>query len=351
MVNVALITGVTGQDGSYLAELLLDKDYFVYGIVRRTSQFNTQRIEHLRTNERFHYVYGDVTDPFSLGNAFQLIDSHHPSVDRVEVYNLAAQSHVRVSFDLPDYTAQVDALGTLRILEMIRGWKHANKTRFYQASTSELYGDVLEIPQTERTPFNPQSPYAIAKLYSFYITKNYRDAYGMFACNGILFNHESERRGPTFVTRKITLGIGEILNAQSAGDDTKILELGNLDAKRDWGHAKDYVYGMYLMLQTSTPDDYVLSTGEQYSVREFVERAFNLCGITIKWRGESIHEEGYDESTGRVYVKINPKYFRPTEVETLLGDSSKARTVLGWTPKISFGELVERMVNEDVKRV
>jgi len=344
---VALITGVTGQDGSYLAELLLEKGYQVYGIVRRSSQFNTQRIEHLRGNPRFRYFYGDVTDAFSLANAFHTIEERHPDLTKLEVYNLSAQSHVRVSFDLPDYTAQVDALGTLRILELIKNLKIKDKVRFYQASTSELYGDVLEMPQSEKTPFNPQSPYAIAKLYSFYITRNYRDAYGIFACNGILFNHESERRGPTFVTRKITITLGEILRAQKNGDDTKYLELGNLDAKRDWGHAKDYVYGMYLMLQQEKPEDYVLSTGEQYSVREFVQRAFALKNITISWRNKGLKEEGYDEQTGRVYVKINPKYFRPTEVHTLLGDSTKARTQLGWNPEITFDELVQRMVDED----
>jgi GDPmannose 4,6-dehydratase len=343
-MRIAFITGINGQDGSYLSELLLEKDYYVYGIVRRSSQFNTQRIEHLINHPKFKYFYGDVTDSLSLSNVLSTIENLHSNdnIERFEIYNLAAQSHVRVSFDIPDYTAQVDAVGTLRLLELIKTLRNKNVVRFYQASTSELYGEVLEIPQTETTPFNPKSPYAIAKLYSYHIVKNYREAYGLFACNGILFNHESERRGPTFVTRKITIGLGNILK----GKADKIT-LGNLDAKRDWGHAKDYVYGMWLMLQQDKPDDFVLSTGEQYSVREFVERTFKLKGINIKWRGTGVNEEGYDENTEKVYIDVSSKYFRPTEVETLLGDSSKAREMLNWVPQITFDELVKRMVDED----
>jgi len=341
-MKIGFITGINGQDGSYLAELLLEKDYYVYGIVRRSSQFNTQRIEHLIDHPKFKYFYGDVTDSLSLSNVLSTIENLHSNVERFEIYNLAAQSHVRVSFDIPDYTAQVDAVGTLRLLELIRTLKNKNVVRFYQASTSELYGKVLETPQTEKTPFNPQSPYAIAKLYSYHIVKNYREAYNLFACNGILFNHESERRGPTFVTRKITIGLGNILR----GKLDKIT-LGNLDAKRDWGHAKDYVYGMWLMLQQEKPDDYVLSTGEQYSVREFVEKAFKLKRINIKWRGTGIKEQGYDENTGEIYIDVSSNYFRPTEVETLLGDSTKARKVLNWVPQITFDELVKKMVDED----
>jgi GDPmannose 4,6-dehydratase len=347
MVYIALITGITGQDGSYLSELLLEKGYHVYGIVRRSSQLNTKRIDHLWNHPLFKTFHGDVTDGFSLLSTIKTIEERHrENLTQFEIYNLAAQSHVRVSFDMPEYTAQVDAIGTLRLLEVIRHLPSKDKVRFYQASTSELYGKVLEIPQSERTPFNPTSPYAVAKMYSYYIVKNYREAYGLYACNGILFNHESERRGETFVTRKITIGLGKILSGEM-----DYLQLGNLDAKRDWGHAKDFVRGMHLMLQGPEPEDFVLSTGEQYSVREFVERSFSLRGFTILWRGHGIKEEGYDKATGKVLIRINPSYFRPTEVDTLLGNSSKARKQLGWKPEISFEELVSRMVEYDAPQI
>jgi GDPmannose 4,6-dehydratase len=337
----ALITGVTGQDGAYLAELLLAKGYEVHGIKRRSSLFNTDRIDHLyqdpHVSERnFVLHYGDMTDSSSL---IRIIQQVQPD----EIYNLAAQSHVAVSFEEPEYTANSDALGPLRILEAIRILGLDKKTRFYQASTSELYGLVQETPQKETTPFYPRSPYAVAKLYAYWITINYREAYGIYACNGILFNHESPVRGETFVTRKITRALARIkLGLQDC------LHLGNMNAKRDWGHAKDYVEMQWLMLQQEQAEDYVIATGVQYSVREFVEAAANEIGLAITWRGEGIDEKGYDEN-GKCILAVDPRYFRPTEVETLLGDASKAKQKLGWVPKISFKELVAEMMREDLK--
>lgn len=335
----ALITGITGQDGSYLAEFLLDKGYEVHGFRRRASSFNTQRIDHL-LNDFHNYGnnlflhYGDLTDSPSV---FRVIQQVMPD----EIYNLAAQSHVAVSFEEPEYTANSDALGTLRILECIRLLGLSKHTRFYQASTSELYGLVQQVPQIESTPFYPRSPYAVAKLYSYWITVNYREAYGIYACNGILFNHESPRRGEIFVTRKITMALSRIkLGIQDC------LYLGNLDSKRDWGHAKDYVEMQWLMLQQETPEDFVISTGVQHSVRDFVTKAAQELGIEIFWKGTGIDEKGYT-SDGKCIVAVDKKYFRPTEVDTLLGDSSKARAKLGWQPKISFGDLVSEMVRED----
>jgi GDPmannose 4,6-dehydratase len=337
----ALITGVTGQDGSYLASLLLEKGYEVHGIKRRSSIFNTDRIDHLYQDphdqdRRFILHYGDMTDSSSLVRIMQQVQPD-------EVYNLAAQSHVAVSFEEPEYTANSDALGALRILEAIRILKLEKKTRFYQASTSELYGLVQEIPQRETTPFYPRSPYAVAKLYAYWITVNYREAYGIYACNGILFNHESPVRGETFVTRKITRALARIkLGLQDC------LYLGNLDARRDWGHAKDYVEMQWLMLQQEQPEDFVIATGVQYSVREFVDTAAREIGIVVTWKGEGVDEKGYDES-GKCIVSVDPRYFRPTEVETLLGDPTKAQQKLGWTPKITFNELVSEMMLEDMK--
>ena len=346
MNKVALITGVTGQDGSFLAEFLIEKGYEVHGIIRRSSSFNTERIEHLYFEEwvrdmkrcrALNLHYGDMTDSSSL---IRIIQQIQPD----EIYNLAAQSHVKVSFDVPEYTAETDATGTLRLLEAVRILGLEKKTKIYQASTSELYGLVQEIPQRETTPFYPRSPYGVAKLYGFWITKNYRESYGMFAVNGILFNHESERRGETFVTRKITLAVARI----AAGEQDK-LYLGNLDALRDWGYARDYVECMWLMLQHDTPEDFVIATGEQHSVREFTERAFSEVGINLRWEGEGINERGIDTATGRVLVEVDPKYFRPAEVETLLGDPAKAKKLLGWNPsKTSFEELVRIMVRHDV---
>jgi len=336
----ALITGITGQDGAYLAELLLEKGYEVHGIKRRTSLFNTDRIDHLYqdphdSDRRFVLHHGDLTDSSSL---IRIIQQVQPD----EIYNLAAQSHVAVSFEEPEYTANSDALGALRILEAIRILGLEKKTRFYQASTSELFGLVQEVPQKETTPFYPRSPYAVAKLYAYWITVNYREAYGMYACNGILFNHESPIRGETFVTRKITRALARIkLGLQDS------LYLGNLDAKRDWGHAKDYVEMQWLMLQQETPEDFVIATGVQYSVRDFVNAAAKELGMSITWRGQGIDEIGSLE--GKDIVKVDPRYFRPTEVETLLGDPSNAKAKLGWTPKIPFEELVAEMVREDLK--
>jgi GDPmannose 4,6-dehydratase len=325
----ALITGITGQDGSYLAELLLEKGYEVHGIVRRASLINTDRIDHIYDSITLHY--GDLTDSTNLVRIIQIVQPD-------EIYNLGAQSHVKVSFEIPEYTGQVDALGTLRILEAVRLLGMENNVRIYQASTSELYGLVQEIPQRETTPFYPRSPYGCAKIYGYWITKNYRESYGMYACTGILFNHESPRRGETFVTRKITRALSRISTGQQS-----ILELGNLNAKRDWGHAKDFVEAMWLMLQQETPDDFVIATGEQYSVREFVEEAAPYFGMKIVWEGEGLDEVGIDKNTGKTIVRVNPKYFRPAEVETLLGDATKAKEKLGWTPKTSFKQLVEDM--------
>ncbi len=337
----ALITGITGQDGSYLAEFLLNKGYEVHGIKRRASSFNTTRIDHLyrdphEENVRFFLHHGDLTDS---SNLIRIIQQIQPD----EIYNLAAQSHVAVSFEEPEYTANSDALGSLRILEAIRILGMEKKTRFYQASTSELYGQVQETPQTETTPFYPRSPYAVAKLYAYWITVNYREAYGIYACNGILFNHESPVRGENFVTRKITRALARI----KLGLQEK-LYLGNLDAKRDWGHAIDYVEMQWLMLQQDQPEDFVIATGVQYSVRDFVNAAANELGMSIKWEGKGIDEKGYD-ANGNCIIHVDPRYFRPTEVETLLGDPSKAKEKLGWVPKISFDELVSEMVIEDLK--
>lgn len=330
-MKTALITGITGQDGSYLAELLIEKGYMVHGIVRRSSLINTHRIDHIFDHPQIKLHYGDLTD---AGNLIHVIQKCKPD----EIYNLAAQSHVKVSFELPEYTGNVDGLGTLRILEAVRILEMEDKVRIYQASTSELYGLVQEVPQKETTPFYPRSPYGVAKLYAYWITKNYRESYGMYACTGILFNHESPRRGETFVTRKITRGLSKI----SCGLQD-VLYLGNLNAKRDWGHAKDYAEAMWLMLQQDSPDDYVIATGQQYSVREFVEKSASYFGMDIEWQGEGLDEIGIDKNTGRVIIKVDDKYFRPAEVESLLGDATKAKEQLGWEPKISFDELVEDM--------
>lgn len=341
MMKKALITGITGQDGAYLAELLLEKGYEVHGIKRRTSLFNTDRIDHLYKDQhegdvRFFLHYGDMTDSTNL---IRIIQQVQPD----EIYNLAAQSHVHVSFDTPEYTANADALGTLRLLEAVRILGLEKKTRFYQASTSELYGLVQETPQRESTPFYPRSPYAAAKLYGYWITVNYREAYGMYACNGILFNHESPMRGETFVTRKITRAVARIkLSLQ------KKLYLGNLSAKRDWGFAKDYVEAMWLLLQQNQAEDYVIATGEMHTVREFVELAFKEVGITIAWQGRGIDEQGIDQVTGAVLVEVDPRYFRPTEVELLLGDAARARENLGWKPRTTLQELCGMMVREDL---
>ena len=330
MSKVALITGITGQDGSYLAELLLEKGYEVHGIVRRASLINTHRIDHIYEQIKLHY--GDLTDAMSVTNLIK-------DVEPDEIYNLGAQSHVKVSFEIPEYTAQVDGLGTLRVLEAVRLLGMEMKTRVYQASTSELYGEVQQTPQTETTPFYPRSPYGVAKLYGYWIVKNYRESYGIHASSGILFNHESPRRGETFVTRKITRGLSRI----SVGEQ-ECLYLGNLNARRDWGHAKDYVEAMWLMLQQDEPDDYVIATGEQYSVKDFVDKAAPFFGFNIEWMGEGELEFGYDWNTKRKVIAVDKKYFRPAEVESLLGDASKAKRKLGWEPKISFDQLIEDMV-------
>jgi GDPmannose 4,6-dehydratase len=349
MKKTALITGITGQDGSYLAELLIEKGYEVHGTLRRSSSFNTARIEHLyfeewvrdmRQQRLVNLHYADMTDSSSL---IRIIQNIQPD----EIYNLAAQSHVKVSFDVPEYTAETDAVGTLRLLEAVRILGLENKTRIYQASTSELFGLVQEIPQRETTPFYPRSPYGVAKLYGYWITKNYRESYGMFAVNGILFNHESERRGENFVSRKITLAAARI--AQGLQDK---LYLGNLDAKRDWGYAKDYVECMWLMLQHDEPEDFVIATGKMHSVKEFCTLAFAEAGIDLRWKGEGIEEKGIDKATGQVWVEVDPKYFRPAEVEQLLGDPSKAKKLLGWNPqKTSFEDLVKLMVKHDMEFV
>ncbi|WP_377519785.1 GDP-mannose 4,6-dehydratase [Priestia megaterium] len=348
-MKTALITGVTGQDGSYLAEFLLEKGYEVHGLIRRSSSYNQERLEDLLTeeaasallnNSNFHLHYGDVTDAL---NVTRIIGDIQPD----EIYNLAAQSHVRVSFDMPGYTLDVDAKGTLNILEAVRILGLTDKTRVYQASTSELYGKVQEVPQKETTPFYPRSPYGVAKIYGFWITKNYRESYNMFAVNGILFNHESERRGETFVTRKITLAASRI----AQGKQEK-LTLGNLDSLRDWGYAKDYVECMWLILQHDKPEDFVIATGEMHSVREFVQLAFKHTGIEIEWSGEGLEEKGTNKATGEVIVEIDPKFFRPAEVDQLLGDPTKAKTLLNWNPtKTSFEELVRIMVEADMKKV
>lgn len=342
--KVALITGITGQDGAYLAELLLNKGYEVHGIKRRASSFNTQRVNHLYHDPHFkglpfYLHYGDLTDSTNL---IRIIQEVQPD----EIYNLAAQSHVQVSFEVPEYTANTDALGTLRILEAIRILGLQDKTKFYQASTSELFGKVQEVPQSEKTPFYPRSPYGAAKLYAYWITVNYREAYDMFAVNGILFNHESPLRGETFVTRKITRAVVRI----AAGKQEKLF-LGNLNAKRDWGHAKDYVEGMYLIMQQETPEDFVLATGETHTVREFCDKAFGLVGIDVEWRGEGVNERGIDTESGDILVEIDPRYFRPTEVDLLIGDPAKANEKLEWKPKYSFNELIEDMVTSDAEEI
>jgi GDPmannose 4,6-dehydratase len=348
-MKTALITGINGQDGSYLAELLLEKGYTVHGVIRRSSTFNTERIEHLyidslikdlHTKQRIKLHYGDMTDSTNL---IRLIQQIKPD----EIYNLAAQSHVKVSFELPEYTAETDGIGTLRLLEAIRICGLEQKTKIYQASTSELYGKVQEIPQTETTPFYPRSPYGVAKIYAFWITKNYRESYNIFAVNGILFNHESERRGETFVTRKITLAVARIKHGLQ-----EKLYLGNLNSLRDWGYAKDYVECMWLMLQQEEPEDYVIATGEQHSVREFCELAFKEVGVSLVWEGTNENEKGICKETGKVLIEVDPNYYRPAEVETLLGNPSKAKNQLGWNPtRTSFDELVKIMVQHDLKYV
>lgn len=341
MSKIALITGITGQDGAYLAEFLLNKGYEVHGIKRRASSFNTDRIDHLYQdphvkNQRFKLHYGDLTDSMNL---VRLVQEIQPD----EIYNLGAQSHVAVSFECPEYTADAVGMGALRILEAIRITGLEKKTRYYQASTSELYGEVQEIPQKETTPFYPRSPYAVAKLYAYWITVNYREAYGIYACNGILFNHESPIRGETFVTRKITRAFARIkLGLQDN------VYLGNLNAKRDWGHAKDYIEMQWLMLQQESPEDFVIATGVQYSVRDFVNKAAKAAGIEMQWKGEGVDEKGYDKATGKCLVEVDKRYFRPTEVETLLGDPTKAKEKLGWVPKIGLEEMVKEMVEHDI---
>lgn len=341
--KVALITGVTGQDGSFLAELLLEKGYHVYGVIRRSSSFNTGRVDHIYKDphvvSRFKLLYGDLTD---TANLVSIISQTQPD----EIYNLGAQSHVKVSFELPEYTANVDGLGTLRILEAVRSCGLQSKVRFYQASTSELYGKVVETPQSETTPFYPRSPYGVAKLFSYWITVNYREAYDMFAVNGVLFNHESPRRGETFVTRKVTMAVARImLGLQDC------LYLGNLDAKRDWGHAKDYVYAMWLMLQQDKPEDFCIATGETHTVREMVEKSFLVAGITVQWKGDNgtVNEYGVDAKTGKTIVRIDEKYFRPSEVDLLLGNPAKAQSVLGWKRNVLFDDLIKEMVVSDIE--
>lgn len=341
-MKIALITGITGQDGSYLAELLLEKGYEVHGIIRRASTFNTQRIDHIyqdphEENVRLKLHYGDMTDSSNLS---RLVEKINPD----EIYNLAAQSHVGTSFEIPEYTTDVDAMGTLRLLDAIK--ESEVDCKFYQASTSELYGKVQEVPQTEETPFYPRSPYAAAKLYAYWIVKNYREAYDLFAVNGILFNHESPRRGKRFVTRKITRAVARI----TKGKQDKIY-LGNLNAKRDWGYAEDYVKMMWMMLQHHTPEDFVIATGETHTVREFVEAAFSHVGVEIEWQGEGVDEKGIDKDTGRVLIEVDPKYFRPTEVDLLIGDPTKAKEELGWEPEVKFKELVQLMVQFDLKAI
>jgi GDPmannose 4,6-dehydratase len=343
MNKVALIFGVTGQDGSYLSELLLENGYIVHGIKRRSSSYNTSRVNHIYENLNFHLHYGDVTDSLNIINLIKKINPN-------EIYNLAAQSHVKVSFELPEYTGNVDALGTLRILEAIKILNMENDIKFYQASTSELYGGMgYNMPEngyTEESPFHPRSPYGVAKLYSYWIVKNYREAYGLYACNGILFNHESERRGETFVTRKITINLAEV-----ACGKREVLKIGNLDAKRDWGHAKDYVDGMWRMLQLNEPEDFVLSTNKAYSVRQFIEEIAPYVGYEIIWKGDGVNEKGYDKSTGKLIIEVDEKYFRPSEVQVLLGDYSKAKKKLDWQPKIEFKELAKLMIDNDTNKL
>lgn len=338
-MKAAFITGVTGQDGSYLAEFLLDRNYSVYGLARYCSESKHERIEHLKTHAEFHLVEGDLTDTARINSIINSFEQY----DSIEVYNLGAQSHVKHSFNQPEYTANVDALGTLRILEAIRQTNFSSKFKFYQAGTSEMFGKIQDPVQNETTPFYPRSPYGVAKVYGYWITKNYRESYGMFACTGILFNHESERRGAEFVTRKITLGLAEWCKSG------RPIELGNLDAKRDWGHAQDYVEAMWLMLQQPAPDDFVIATGQTHSIRDFIEAACDELRLKIEWSGSGIDEVCNDTLMGNPIVKINPEFYRPAEVDVLIGDATKAREVLGWTPKIAFGELVKRMVHNDCR--
>lgn len=346
MSKIAFITGVTGQDGSYLAELLIEKGYKVYGIVRRTSLlYSHTRLDHIR--DKLMLEYGDLSDGSSLTNYITKMTRENEGFEVFEIYNLAAQSHVQVSFEIPEYTSLIDGLGTLKVLEAIRTLPAdvRKKTKFYQAGTSEMFGDVLEKPQKETTPFNPQSPYACAKVYSHYLVNNYRDGYNLFACNGILFNHESPRRGENFVTMKIVNGVKKIVEQEKTMNNPDyVLKLGNIDSKRDWGHSKDYVYGMWLMLQQEKPDNYVLATGETYTVRDFIERCFAKVGKVIEWSGEGIHEIGREKSTGKILVKIDEKYFRPCEVEFLLGDATKAETELGWTREYDLDRLIDDMM-------
>jgi len=342
MVKIALITGITGQDGSYLAELLLNKEYIVYGIIRRSSIDTTERIRDIKGNKNLILKYGDITDSSSLSGVIFEIKNKYPDMERLEIYNMAAQSHVKLSFDMPEYTCEVDALGTLRLLEAIKHNNIIDKVRFYQASTSELFGLVQEVPQSESTPFYPRSPYGVAKLYSFWIVKNYRESYNMYACNGILFNHESKKRAENFVTRKITLGLGKILRGEES-----CIRMGNINALRDWGHSNDYIRGMWLMLQQDKPDDYILATGEMHSVREFIEKAFALRGFDIKWKGEGVNEIGYDSKSGRELIFIDPEFYRPAEVEQLLGNAEKAKRELGWIPEITFEQIIQEMVEHD----
>jgi len=334
----ALITGITGQDGSYLAELLLNKGYEVHGIIRRSSSFNTQRIDHIYDNKNLYLYYGDMTDSLSLDSIIQKVKPD-------ELYNLSAQSHVHVSFKIPEYTGDVDALGTLKLIESIR--RHVPKCKIYNATTSELYGKVQEIPQTEKTPFYPRSPYGVAKLYSFWICKNYRESYNMFISNGILFNHESERRGETFVTRKITIALSKINKALKDNKKFEILKLGNLDAKRDWGYAPDYVEGMWMILQHDKPDDFILSTNETHSIKEFINESIKYTDINIKWVGKNENEYAIDKNTNKVIIEIDPKYYRPSEVDILIGDYSKVKNELKWEPTVKFKELVKIMMEND----
>jgi GDPmannose 4,6-dehydratase len=340
MCKVSLITGINGQDGSYLSEFLLEKNYKVYGMIRKASSINTHRINHIYN--RLHLKYGDLSDFSSIIKILTDIKKENTNIKILEIYNLAAQSHVKVSFEISEYTGDVDALGTLRILDAIRICNLEKITRFYQASTSELYGKVSEIPQNESTPFYPRSPYGVAKLYSFWIVKNYRESYNMHCSNGILFNHESPRRGETFVTRKITIGLGKILKGEQDH-----IKLGNIYSKRDWGHAKDYIKGMWLMLQQDKPDDYVLATNQTFSIKEFISTAFKIKGINLSWRNSGLEEEAYEGE--KIYIKIDPNYFRPCEVDLLIGDYSKANKILGWKPKIDFNTLVYEMVEYDCK--
>jgi GDPmannose 4,6-dehydratase len=343
-MKIAFITGITGQDGSYLAELLLEKNYKVYGMIRRMSTINTIRIDHILN--KINLRYGDVTDTSNIIGILAEIKNTYPDMQRLEIYNLAAQSHVKISFEMPEFTANTDALGVLRILEAIRICELTNITRFYQAGTSEMYGLVQSKPQNELTPFYPRSPYGVAKLFGYWITKNYREAYNIYACTGILFNHESPRRGENFVTRKITIGLGKILRGEQ-----DCITLGNLNSFRDWGHARDYVRAMWLMLQQDNPDDYVIATGEEHSVREFIEKCFLKKNINIEWKGEGLNEVGIDKNTGNILIKVNSKYFRPSEVDELLGDPSKAKEKLGWKLETSFEGLIDEMVNVDTQNI